>query len=651
MRASARQLEAERHKAMVATIGVRVEVKEPPTGCFLCGGPVRVQKTFEHRATTMEHGAFCASETVYVCKAGCRPPDRTHATRRSAALASRIPRRKTVGYDVIVRVGLARWVNYRQRNEIRASVEAEGIALSTGTISELTRTFLTYLERLHLARADRLRTALEADGGWPLHVDATGEQGRGTLLVALAGWRQWVLGAWKIPTERADVILPRLLSIAEIFGPPCAAVRDLGKAVTEALDEFVAHLELDIPILACHLHFLRDIGGDLLKHSHDQLRELVRSQKIRTALAALARDLGRELGPEFAASREGLRDWQAQAEHGHRLPEGTAGVAAVRALAQWVLDFAADGGDDGFPFDRPYLDLYERGRRMLRAVDAYHRQPPASRIVTRALHRLGRILTPLREDERFVRVAATLSRRVELFEKLRTALRLTPKAPAANSASAQKTPSLQKEAAELHDIRTEVGKLEAWLTNNRPERGPAEDQRQAIDIILHHLEVHGRFLWGHVIRSPQPASGVGDFRIVDRTNNVEETWFHGFKHAERRRSGRKILTQDLEQLPAAAALARNLLDPDYVKLLCGSLDCLPAAFAELDRQAHETTATAQPISQPPPSLHDLVDTVSTSLPKTDLKLVRSSTLQLKILAAARSRAPAANFTKASAPQP
>ncbi|MEK7443865.1 MAG: hypothetical protein AABZ70_03325, partial [candidate division NC10 bacterium] len=36
-----------------------------------------------------------------------------------------------------------------------------------------------------------------------------------------------------------------------------------------------------------------------------------------------------------------------------------------------------------------------------------------------------------------------------------------------------------------------------------------------------------------------------------------EGFFHRFKHAERRRSGRALLTQDLEQLPAAAVLAFN----------------------------------------------------------------------------------------------
>ena len=87
---------------------------------------------------------------------------------------------------------------------------------------------------LHRRSAPKLRAAFENDGGWPLHIDATGEDGRGTLLVAFAGWRRWVLGAWKIPTERADAILPKLQDVTSLFGAPCAIMRDLGRAVTEA---------------------------------------------------------------------------------------------------------------------------------------------------------------------------------------------------------------------------------------------------------------------------------------------------------------------------------------------------------------------------------------------------------------------------------
>lgn len=360
---------------------------------------------------------------------------------------------------------------------------------------------------------------------------------------------------------------------------------------------------------------------------------------------AVARHLGRELGLELAASQEKLRAWQDRAQEGHRLPEGTAGVAYVRMLAQWVLDFAADGCDYGFPFDRPYLAFYKRGCQMLRAVDAYHRQPPDDRIASRALRRLGRILGPLRSDQRFAPVARVLSGRIELFEMLRSTLRLTPKPSDKESTRAPSTQPFEEASVDLRDLQQEVGELEEWLKKNRPERGPAEDRRQAIDLILRHLEVHGPSLWGHAIALSHPTSNSDMLRLVDRTNNVDESWFHGLKHDERRRSGRKILTQDLEQLPAAAALARNLRQPDYVTLLCGSLENLPLVFAELDRSprtpAPQTEAPRQSLLSAPGDAP--VDVLSASLTKADRKLVRSPALEARILAAAKSRAPTVDF--------
>ena len=47
-------------------------------------------------------------------------------------------------------------------------------------------------------------------------------------------------------------------------GAPCAVMGDLGRTVTLAANRLLADLGLAIPILACHLHFLKDIGTDLL---------------------------------------------------------------------------------------------------------------------------------------------------------------------------------------------------------------------------------------------------------------------------------------------------------------------------------------------------------------------------------------------------
>jgi len=280
----------------------------------------------------------------------------------------------------MVFVGLRRFVEHRQREEIQTELDRlHGIRLSTGELSLLGQRFLVYLQVLHAQRAPKLRASLAADGGWPLHIDATGEDGRGTLLVAYSGWRNWVLGAWKIPTERADAILPRLRVVAAQFGTPCAIMRDLGRAVIEAANDFVAGLSHPIPVLSCHWHLLKDVGKDLLTPAHDELRALFRRFEVMGKLRALARELGRGLGDDLEPGRRELTAWLDHPTERLKLPDGTAGVATVRALAQWVLDFARDGHDQGFPFDMPWLDLYRRCHRTCRAVDAFLREPDENR--------------------------------------------------------------------------------------------------------------------------------------------------------------------------------------------------------------------------------------------------------------------------------
>ena len=644
MRRTIRDLE-QRHQAEIrSTAGVRVYANEAPGPCPLCGGSMRVRKTMDHCGVTLEQGRFQVRETIYVCAAGCLKPGSEGrpgraVLQRQGAVAERLLPRSTFGYDVMTFVGLERFVRYRQRQEIRATLDQQhGIALSLGQISLLARRFLVYLEALHEARAGVLREALQKDGGWPLHLDATGENGQGTLLVVYAGWRGWALGAWKIPTERADAILPKLRAVTGRFGAPCAVMRDLGKAVIEAARNFVDELERPIPVLGCHLHFAKDVGKDLLQASHEDLRNLFRRFKVLPRLRTLARDLGRQLGTHLDTARLSVADWLGGEDSRFLLPAGRVGLAVVRALGQWVLDYPADGTDAGFPFDRPYLDLYRRCLRACRAVESLLRKPHEDRRVHQALQRLHRRIEPVRSQLPFQGPAQILHMRARLFDELRDALRLQVKPSSNRLAAPPSPPEAQHQALELRDVKKAVEDLQVSLQQRRPQRGPAEDRRHAIDLIVDHLQRHGPSLWGHVIALPPEAGG--GIRLVERTNVVLESFFHEIKHGERRRSGRKILTQDFQHLPAAAALARNLTHPDYVTLLCGRLEDLPRAFAQLDAADRSASLPAR-LRTAASTVTGTEDTeiVSASLPKADRALVRTKAMHERVLTEARSRAP------------
>ena len=180
-------------------------------------------------------------------------------------------------------------------------------------------------------------------------------------------------------------------------------------------------------------------------------------------------------------------------------------------------------------------------------MDAYtHRDPEEPKKVIAALKRLHRYLEPVDSEVPFRQIVKRLSRRAALLDELRKVLRLTASLP---------------EDETTHDIeqmREQLDQLTASLLQRRPTRGPTQDTRDAIDIILKHIATHGPSLWGHAIQLPDHAGG--GIRLVHRTNYVPENFFGDLKHEERRRSGHKNLGQDLEHLPAEAALIQNLQD-------------------------------------------------------------------------------------------
>lgn len=473
-----------------------------------------------------------------------------------------------------------------------------------------------------------MRKLFESDGGWPLHVDATGEDSKGTLLGIYAGWRDLVLGAWKIPTERADAILPRIHEIVGLFGAPRSLMHDLGRAVIEACRTFVESQDGSPVDLVCHMHFVADIGKDLLAASHDALRALFRRFKIAARLRAFVRDLGRKLGTDISEVRKQVKCWFAQDGEPYQLPAGKTGLGVVRAMAQWALDYPDDGTDKGFPFDRPWRGFHVRCTRLCRATEAFLGRPHHDNEGYAALQRLFDIVVTVRSQVPFGHQAVVLASRAQILDGLRQTLRIEPK-PTGRNEPRQPVASPQEAAAQLRDIEADLARYTKSLRRKVPERGLAEDTRAAIDVVLTHLDKYGPSLFGHLIELPA-SHGI---RVVERTNVVLEALFHRLKHGMRRRSGRKNLGQDLENLPPEAVLALNLRCQDYLDAVCdGSLDNLAAEFATLDEGHRDKSLPAR--AGRSATTEELV---SSSMPTIDRKIVRAEAIGQRVLAAARSR--------------
>ncbi|MCY4534748.1 MAG: hypothetical protein OXB91_05255, partial [Bryobacterales bacterium] len=221
-------------------------------------------------------------------------------------------------------VGLARYHRHLQREEIRTALARQGLSLAAGSVSALCDRFLAALEALHWQRAPALRAALPH--GYPLHIDATCDKGRGGAFRCLDGWTGWVLHAVRIGSENERELRPAVERTVAAFGDPVAIMRDLGQAGAKAV---AGCRQRGVPDLLCQYHFLAAVGHRLLDDSYALLRSQIARSKVRSRLRALLR---------AARSSEGLR------------PD-------LPALLLWVLE--AEGRKHlTYPFSLPHLDFF-----------------------------------------------------------------------------------------------------------------------------------------------------------------------------------------------------------------------------------------------------------------------------------------------------
>ena len=96
-------------------------------------------------------------------------------------------------------------------------------------------------------------------------------------------------------------------------------------------------LPTPIPVLVCHQHFLCDVGTDLLREGHDKLHDLFCRIDVRKDLRAFVRKLAQRLGKRIHQAHMDIRSWQDNPAQNLELPEGAAGIAAVRALRAYAM--------------------------------------------------------------------------------------------------------------------------------------------------------------------------------------------------------------------------------------------------------------------------------------------------------------------------
>jgi hypothetical protein len=516
---------------------------------------VKVLKSRKKKVVTLDIGSFHAVETILVGSGDNRV---YHSNQLRCLTAQRC----TYGYDVLVYVGYALFLRNCSQDRIIEELARRNVSISQREVGFLGRKFIAYLAIAHQQSRQRLMAHMALRGGYILHMDGTCEGDSPHLFTGIDGIANIVLDNIKLPSEKAELIIPFLRRIQRQYGEPIALVHDMGQGILSA----VKTVFKGTPDFICHFHFLRDIGKDLFDKDYSKIRTRLKKHKIRGVLRQKAKALEKIINDDPKAVRQLL----SSLDTGQMDPSLLQSMPAMAAYAMihWAFDTSDQLDGYGFPFDCPHLIFYQRLTAVHGFVSRYSASGRRRAINNRALLNLWRLLTKVIEDQQLTRAASHMKEKMDKFKKLRKALAIAVP-------EAKKGLNDDGLDADIKSIEEKIAKFRKEIMDDEKcwQKGEYKKMIEQIDKYWEKL-----FTDPITVNTPN-----GQITIQPhRTNNILERFFRDFKRGSRKKSGTIFLNRTLRSMLADTPLVKNLDNPEYMKILLNSSNTLEECFAKID---------------------------------------------------------------------
>ena len=522
--------------------------------CLKDKNHLNILKTDTRTKKTMKIGSFRARETIKVCP-------RCGIQYRSKELSSIVPPSCNFGYDILVYVGKALFVNHLADQTIVEQLAVKDVNISPSEISCLGKKFIAYLTLAHRKSAPRIKGEMALKGGYILHLDATYEDKSPLLMTGLDSIMKIVLGNCKLLSEKSDYIVPFLEDIKNLFGEPLVLVHDMSKGIIKAVG-IVFPNTLDF---ICHFHFLRDIGKDLLEAEYDNIRKRLTKHGVTGKLNYRLRKFKQTVDENMQLID--MLNYRESTCCGKLLC--TMPVFAAYSLIIWAFEGKKQGNGYGFPFDRPHLDFAKRLKEIHADLDQLRKIKLCKDYKSnKPLHKTFFDLSDVMNDKSLWKSVDRIESEIEIFEKLRDAMRIAPKTSKRGLNSEGSVASIGTIEKGVNKFRKEIVSTKGYSENKQHQKMIEQLDRYWEKLFADPIEVETSD--GKKIIQPQ------------RTNNYAEQNFRDLKRGYRKKTGNGSLGKNLRTMLANTPLVKNLQNPEYMKLLLNGKSNLEELFAEID---------------------------------------------------------------------
>ena len=544
--------------------------------CPQCGTRVKVQKTKTKPVSTLDIGAFIAHELKCFCP-------RCGLVSGSEELKMLVPERCNFGYDVLVNVGQAFFLDSRNNDQIVKDLGEKNIHISRSEVSYLAKKFIVYLALLHKKVQKETRAFLSMNGGYILHLDGTCEGDSPHLISVLDGITEIVLDNTKVPSENTNDLIAFLKGIKDAYGDPVAVVSDMGKGNLAASSTVFEN----VPLFICHFHFLKNLGKELFGQENDTIRKRLKNYGIQGTLRKKVRNLGSSITASNELMNTFLRLIETEDVRTAGITEGLPQMI-IGILLMWVLDGKHQGQGRGFPFDQPYLIFYQR---LVTAYTLLGQFAKSDLCKTEKEKRLVRTirhdLQPVIRDSVLKKASINMQDKVTVFSSLRSAMRIT----------IPETGRGLNDNGELCSMRTiekEVTKFCRQLSKDKNRMRDKTYQK-----LTSQIDKYRDMLFCDPIVVETKTGKI--FIQPQRTNNLLEQFFRTLMRTYRKKNGFQAVARILKAMLKDTPLVMNLRNKDFMEILLDGKRNLAERFADVDaemvrEQMRRSTGTEYEVS-------------------------------------------------------
>ena len=491
--------------------------------CPECKSKLVICKTYRRTVKSSGYGIFDAVVHTKKCH--------VHGLFGPEQLSNIVSPHCTYANDIMVDAGIDRFIKGYSCSEISMQL---GNGISERHVRNISNMAGEIIMQIHDENVTKLKDVMNS---YVLQIDGTADSEFAMVIVVRDAISGFTLYAEKCHSESFESVKDILVKVKKKFGIPSGAISDMRAGILEALE----HVFPGIPVRICLMHFLRDLGKDLLSDMHTDLGIMINKIGIKSPLKSILRSI-----PAYNQST------LSEIEQGFCTDRKSMEAMSVRKILESIFSTGSSGY--GFPFSLSHLNFYlscKEAEKKLNNLSSRITGEDSIKLLNTAIKEITRIT----KNNRIVKTVKKLSGINMLFQKIRNAFNMPDKGNLSDNM--EDDDSIQEKC----DIV--IGEMEIYLHTNIP----AHMFTAAKHIITRYHERKAMLF----ANNPE--------HTIPRTNNNMEQFFRKLRRNVRKRCGNIATGNILAQSGVSLAIFQNMDNPEYVKIVFGDKD-IPSVFAK-----------------------------------------------------------------------